>query len=79
MQNNQQGHSSDVRIFLQLENGRRIRVAQVGRDSLIVRDDEGESLVSRLAKLIIVVDGVADEYDVILSGYDRESRVAQFA
>lgn len=74
-----QGHSTDVRIFLELGNGRRIRVAQVGTDSLIVRDDEGESLAGQVAKLIIIVDGEVDEYDLILSGYDRQSRVVQFA
>ena len=73
------GYSSQVQLFLELESGRRLSVAQVGRDSLIISEDCEEQLSGRMAKLIIVVDGVTDEYDVILSKYDEATKVAEFA
>ncbi len=72
-------YSSEVELYLELDDGHRLEVSQVGTDSLIVRDDGGERLSNRMAKLIIVVDGIVDEYDVILSAYCRENRVAEFA
>jgi len=73
------GYSSEVELYLELDSGRRIRVAQVGTDSLIVRDDGGEVLARRLAKLVIVVDGKVDEYELLLSKYDATKGIAEFA
>ncbi len=74
-----QGYSSQVDLYLELDSGRRLSVSQVGRDSLIVADDQGELLAGRMAKLVIVVDGQTDEYDVLLSSYCADTRQVEFA
>lgn len=72
------GYSAQVELYLEIEGGERLRVAQVGRDSLIISDACEEQLAGRMAKLIIVVDGHVDEYEVLLSGYDEQTQVAEF-
>lgn len=58
-----QEYSSKVEIYLLVE-GRKIPVAQVGPDTLILRD---EDTVSGLAELVITVDGTVYTSEVFVS------------
>jgi len=68
------GRSADVKIFLQI-GGERLRVAQVGPNSMILRDlrkcPPGTS-----ARVIISVDGHEDLHDIVLQrGIGDEAEV----
>ncbi len=71
-----QSHSSLVQIRLEV-NGHVLRVAQVGEDSLILR--EPCQLPSSMGKIVITVDGQESEYLIFLHrGIAPESRVVHF-
>jgi len=72
------GCSSEVEVYLDLDNGPRIRVAQVGSDSLIVRDDGGQALADRPAILLIVVDLQVDVYLLWLTNHDKAKGIVHF-
>jgi hypothetical protein len=69
-------HSSLVQIRLEV-NGQALQVAQVGENSLILR--EPCQLSKSPAKIVIVVDGQESEHSVFLHhGISSGSRVVHF-
>ena len=71
-----QRHSSLVQIRLEV-NGQSLPVAQVGEDSLILR--ERCELPKSPAKIVIIVDGQESEHPVYLHhGISAESRIVHF-
>lgn len=71
-----QGYSTRVKIYL-LVDGRRLRVAQVGPSSLILREVEPAPPYTP-AQVLICVDDTEDLYDVMLPDgiYQREVELA---
>jgi hypothetical protein len=70
------GYSSEVELHL-LVDGRRLEVAQVGKDFLILR--EPAAVPSGHAELIITIDGNEQVHHVILSANDPATAELEFA
>jgi len=66
------GYSSTVKIALRIGD-KELDVAQVGNETLILRDDPGSEL-SGEAELSISVDGEATEYQILLRSSLPEGR-----
>ena len=70
------GYSSEVEIHL-LIGGKRLPVAQVGKDFLILR--EPAPVPSGHAELSITIDGIENVHHVIVSNCDPATAELEFA
>lgn len=69
-----EGYSSNVEIRLEIE-GTVLRVAQVGRDSLVLSNPHDTPLAG-YGRVVITVDGREHPHDVLL--HSKDSRVVSF-
>lgn len=70
------GYSAEVEIYL-LVDGRRLPVAQVGKDFLMLR--EPVDVPSGYAELCIVIDGNEQIHQIILSAQKPTATELEFA
>jgi hypothetical protein len=68
------GYSSNVEIRLEFE-GAVLSVAQVGRDSLILKEPH-DSPLAGYARIVITVDGREHPHQVLL--HSQDSRIVNF-
>jgi len=70
------GYSASVDVYM-IVNGQRIEIAEIGPDSMVLRDHE--QVVRGAAEIVIEVDGQKETHHVILCNHDTASSILEFA
>jgi len=70
------GYSASVDVYV-IVDGQKIEVAEIGPDSMVLRDHE--HVVRGSAEIVIEVDGHKEIHHVILSNHDTASSILEFA
>jgi len=69
------GYSATVEVYV-IVNGQRIEVAEIGPDSMVLRDHD--HVACGHAEIVIEVDGQKETRHVFLSNYDTASSILEF-